>query len=372
MTGSGRRVLATHSAATADALAPFADACDRLLVAGRRTTKTSDEPVGLLTDRDIDYRPLQDYSTWGGMLAALPGNAMRILRGARTCDVVYLRVPEPLSLLAGVICALTRKRMISSVVADPSTLRGDDNGGLPGRAVSAVLVGLSRFVVRRSQATTYVTRASLQRIIPPGKAPTLVRSNVRNVEIRPDPPLRRQSGHALRIVHVGNHQTLGKGQETLLSAAQILGNDGVKVSVTFVGGGRLQVWLLEEARRRGVTASTMGQVADRQQLNEVLDAHDIFVLPSQSEGVPRALIEAMGRGLPCVATDVGGIAELLSQDFLVRPRDPEGLAAAIDLLRTDDALYQDAVRKNQETAATISELAAPARLTTFLVENGPR
>jgi glycosyltransferase involved in cell wall biosynthesis len=64
-------------------------------------------------------------------------------------------------------------------------------------------------------------------------------------------------------------------------------------------------------------------------VRRMLDAADMFVLPSRTEGLPRALIEAMARGLPCVATDVGGIPELLVSEDLVPAGDAMSLAAKL-------------------------------------------
>ena len=68
----------------------------------------------------------------------------------------------------------------------------------------------------------------------------------------------------------------------------------------------------------------------------VLATSHVFVLPSHAEGQPVAVLEAMVAGVPVVATTVGGLPSLLSDDagVLVPPRDPDRLACAlIDLLR---------------------------------------
>ena len=61
----------------------------------------------------------------------------------------------------------------------------------------------------------------------------------------------------------------------------------------------------------------------------MLDEADLFVLPSRSEGLPRAMIEAMARGLPCIGTRVGGVPELLLAEDLVAAGDAEALASKI-------------------------------------------
>jgi glycosyltransferase involved in cell wall biosynthesis len=76
-------------------------------------------------------------------------------------------------------------------------------------------------------------------------------------------------------------------------------------------------------------------------LFELYRTHDVFVLPSLSEGTPRTLVEARSFGCPVVATEVGGIPSSVkheSDGLLVKPNDSNGLAAAIDRVLTDEAL----------------------------------
>jgi glycosyltransferase involved in cell wall biosynthesis len=70
----------------------------------------------------------------------------------------------------------------------------------------------------------------------------------------------------------------------------------------------------------------------REGVERLLRGMDIFVLSSVAEGMPRVLLEAMAAGVPCLATNVGGIPDLVEDNrtgFLVPPRDSEALAAAM-------------------------------------------
>jgi glycosyltransferase involved in cell wall biosynthesis len=75
-------------------------------------------------------------------------------------------------------------------------------------------------------------------------------------------------------------------------------------------------------------------------VSDLLPAFDVFVMPSLSEGMPTTILEAMGCGLPVVASDVGAVAELVADGVtgsLVAPADPAALAAALARLVGDPA-----------------------------------
>ncbi|BAY96481.1 group 1 glycosyl transferase [Tolypothrix tenuis PCC 7101] len=90
------------------------------------------------------------------------------------------------------------------------------------------------------------------------------------------------------------------------------------------------------------------------QMNELLSQANIFVLPSYNEGLPMAILEAMGWGLPIIATPVGGIPELVvnqQNGLLVTPGNIQELSQAIELLVADESLrlaLGKVARKNVE------------------------
>jgi len=81
----------------------------------------------------------------------------------------------------------------------------------------------------------------------------------------------------------------------------------------------------------------------------------MFVLPSRVEGLPRAMIEAMARALPCIGSSVGGIPELLAPEDIVPPGDIKALADKIrEVLSTPGRLEKMSAR-NLEHARQYSE-----------------
>lgn len=88
-----------------------------------------------------------------------------------------------------------------------------------------------------------------------------------------------------------------------------------------------------EARRAALGLDELSLLGERSDVDRLLPAFDVFVLSSREEGIPNALLEAMAAARACVVTDVGGNREVLADGrtgWIVPPRDPEALAAALD------------------------------------------
>jgi glycosyltransferase involved in cell wall biosynthesis len=81
-----------------------------------------------------------------------------------------------------------------------------------------------------------------------------------------------------------------------------------------------------------------------------LDGLDIHLQPSFQEGLPRATIEAMSRGVACIGSTCGGIPELLSPERTHRPGDAAGLADCVRRLASDPALIAETSRIDLEAA----------------------
>jgi len=131
-----------------------------------------------------------------------------------------------------------------------------------------------------------------------------------------------------------------KGHDDLLAAAAAVVADGVNLRLAVVGEGRRGRPMISK------TAATLG-IADRvhvlgfrDDVPRVLAGSDMFVLPTPSEGLSVAIMEAMAAALPVVATAVGGNAELVEPGktgYLVQAGDVGALAEAIRVLARDPA-----------------------------------
>ena len=113
-----------------------------------------------------------------------------------------------------------------------------------------------------------------------------------------------------------------------------------RVHAVFAGDGDLRESLRARASALGVS-SRVHLVGVRRDVGNLLNAIDVFVLPSLWEGLPLALLLAMGAGVPVVATTVSGVPEVVESGrtgLLVAPGDAAALGQAVSLLITDPEL----------------------------------
>ncbi len=133
-----------------------------------------------------------------------------------------------------------------------------------------------------------------------------------------------------------------KGQRYLIEAVPELAARFPGLAVVILGWGHLHHGLLDQAAALGV-GDRVHLPGHRTDARMLLDAADVFVLPSRHEGMPLVLLEAMDAGLPVVATRVIGSEEVVADGetgFLVPPEDPAALGAALARLLADTELRE--------------------------------
>lgn len=154
--------------------------------------------------------------------------------------------------------------------------------------------------------------------------------------------LRREIGIPESAVALGMVANLNpvKDHETVLRALAILHRSGRPAHLILAGEGDLEGPLRSQAGELELQ-SFVHFLGRRSDIPAVLDAMDVFVLASRTEGLSNALLEAMAAGKPAVATSVGGNPEVVVQDstgLLVPPGNAAGLAEALGRLYSEQPL----------------------------------
>ena len=161
-----------------------------------------------------------------------------------------------------------------------------------------------------------------------------------------------ETGQTLTILHVGRFD-VPKNHAGLLEAFRLLRETHPECRLRLVGDGDLRPQMEALAREKGV-ADFVEFCGMQSNVYPYLHDADIFTLPSIYEGNPMTVIEAMGTGLPIVASRVGGIPDMISHGesgLLVEP-EPKAICDGLARLVEDQALRQrlgEAARKQSQT-----------------------
>jgi glycosyltransferase involved in cell wall biosynthesis len=163
---------------------------------------------------------------------------------------------------------------------------------------------------------------------------------------------------SFRLIMPANMKKV-KGHSYLLQAAEILVERGLSIHIDLAGDGVLRQDIMQSIDERGLKKQVrhLGVMSHDTLLQQLgSGTWDALVLASivtedgDAEGVPVALIEAMSYGVPVVATETGGIPELLENGcgLMVPDKNPQALADALEKLAEDHSLRERLVRSGRE------------------------
>jgi glycosyltransferase involved in cell wall biosynthesis len=307
---------------------------------------------------------LADFTSDPTLLAGvdLVAPARRVSRGRRAATLAWT---EPHQLRA---CAVLRVFQVTGTVPAIAararfgvpyvTTYGFSYAELsqpgPGRLLKAAV---ERIGLRRAAVVIAPTEALRARAARFAHEVHLVPNGVDTARFAP-PAEGRRRGRPARILYVGRFSA-EKNLETVVAAAAVLAR-WLPVHLVFVGAGPLQPRLREQARVAGVDLELPG-VVPQERLPALYAGADVFVLASFTEGHPKALLEAMAAGLPCVASDCEGNRSLVVEGktgLLFDPRRPADLADRLARVLADGALGESLGRAGRALVVARYDLGA--------------
>jgi glycosyltransferase involved in cell wall biosynthesis len=163
---------------------------------------------------------------------------------------------------------------------------------------------------------------------------------------------KRQRSGSKRILNIGKFER-NKSQEVLLAAFRLLLERGLDYTLTMIGAsGPTLAQVRQAALAFGDRVSLLVDV-HHDRIPEYMADCDLFVLPSRAEGFPIVLVEAGAAGLPVVATNIGGIAEFITDGvtgLLVEPDDAPALANAMAQVLESEELAAGLAAKLRDEA----------------------
>lgn len=296
-------------------------------------------------------------------------------KAVRDEDCAIIRLPSIPATFVEFVYARKHKPYVLEVVVDPL------NAYAGNKLAAKVLTEQLRKSCLNANGVSYVTQYALQE-----QYPSRARISGKNTEeyfesyyssiiLKDDffAPARDYSkiGNKVKLVHTANNINNDvKGHDVVIEVVKKLNDLGIDASVTFIGDGDLRPELEKMAEVLGVGTKVVftGLLGSAMEVREKLLDADIFILPTKAEGLPRAVIEAMAVGLPCLSTPVNGIPELLEKAYMFDPLDVGGFTNKIvDLLKQPEELNRVSAR-NIEKAKEYEETVLQKRRMEFYIK----
>lgn len=190
---------------------------------------------------------------------------------------------------------------------------------VPSMIFGHILKNRKRKIVYHAESGSYVSLVHLQQKYPI-KANKITES-ISSIRLESSNILNQPKifdfKKSIRIIHIGSFIPL-KNQKDLIQAFKIISAHYPQAKLDFVGDGPTRNACEELVQKLKLSSSVSfhGQITGVNNIVHLLDKTQFFILPSFNEGMPRALIEAMARGLICLGSNRGGISELLGEEYL--------------------------------------------------------
>jgi glycosyltransferase involved in cell wall biosynthesis len=272
--------------------------------------------------------------------------------------VTICRIPGRIGSIA---IRILQKRKIPygvEIVGDPyDVLSNNSTSHILLKLIRPISVYSLRKIAREAPAALYVTKHALQKRYP-GSGYTIGVSDVMlPFSFYSKQPKQSFSNNIFKVISIGSLEQMQKSPDITIWAIKELINRGSNVSLTWIGAGKNLQKMKDLASSLNLShlIDFKGKLPQGSQIIDELDKADLFVMASRMEGLPRAMVEAMARGLPCIGSNIGGIPELLEERFLVPVNDPFALADKIELLIRNPEIYLAHSRRNLEFSRQFEE-----------------
>ena len=333
-----------------DVWSRYLDAFDRLTVVANRRESTPLDLDGLnRVDRErVDFRFLPKVRTLRRMLSGLLGRNAELAALVWEADAVAVRLTSELGYQAAAFAKRYGKPLAVEAVDCPWDAYTSHS--VLGKLIAPLAWWRMRRALASADFALYVTEHFLQGRYP-SSGVTANASNVTLIDTEPAGAREWSNERELRIGLVGNCDVRLKGHRVLLDAFAPLAAHSPRTQLVFIGGGD-RAALSEEIQRRRLGEQVVfeGRVTAGSPMMAMLDTIDVYVHPSFKEGLPRAVIEAMSRGCPVLASRAGGTAELLPKSCLHKPGDARALGSQLERLLADPEVRRRLGAENVATA----------------------
>lgn len=306
-----------------------------------RTKKVEKLPkTMLLVDGPgVEIYPIPFYQGPKQLLRVYTRIHRALINVTEDCDVALFRMPSQTAQMA-YAHARGKLPIGGEVVYDPTDdLRRKDISRVSHYLDVIISKRLKRFC-REANGISYVTEQAIQRNYPSaarirGESENYFETFYSTITLGDNAftGVRNYSDKKSLVLCISDvsMNSERKGETVLIRAVKIARDRGYDISAVIIGDGSMRTTFEKLASDLNIQDYIMftGRLVSSDEVRKVLLDADMFVFPSQAEGLPRGILEAMAIGLPVLSTRVGGIPEVIDNKYLFNPTDVIGFADMI-------------------------------------------
>ena len=226
-------------------------------------------------------------------------------------------------------------------------------GKISKKIVAPIFAWINKYEIKKAKFVTYVSNEFLQKRYPNKNKiigcsdvdiPTIEEKNLER-RIKKIREKQEKKENVYKLGMIGSLNVNFKGHETAIKAiSQLKGKWNMELHL--LGTGDQKRWIAMAKKYEVENQLVFDGVLPHEEVNKWLDEIDIYLIPSLTEGMPRALIEAMSRACPTIGTKVGGIPELLDPEMLINKKDEKQLREKIEKLITNSEKMEEMAKRN--------------------------
>ncbi len=342
---------------------------DAITVIGRKQEHNQDN-----FDKTLDQS--NGFNVSHALLPNINTPLKRLLKGRATYQIIKNHVAKHDGLIVrgptefGMMAAKAARATQTPYAVEMSGCAFDHtwhHGSLIGKLYAPIKYIRARHMIANASQVIYVTKHMLQKRYPTAYLAEAA-SNVDIKATHKDVLKKRlhridQSTEPLTIGMIGNYGNKLKGLKIALKAAKQLKKDGKIFTLRILGNGSPQKWQ-QTLKNMNLQENVKfdGSLPNGDPVLQWLDTLDIYIQPSFHEGLPRAVIEAMSRGLPCLVSNAGGTDELLPKDCIHKKGNHKVLYKKLSSIWKNNEWKKQQSAANFKTAKNYSKnILAPIR-----------
>lgn len=322
---------------------------DRLVVCARMREANSEDDTGhmLHSSRpEISFVGMPDFVGAAGPIKNFRAINSALKRCFKQSDAAIFRIPSPISMVAYPIVRKSGLPWACEMMMNPRTAYSKDSMDHPLQpAIQTFITKQTKRACMEANGVSYVTDHVLQQEYP---CAALTKNNDMHFTASYSTIDLDSSRYScidwgsskptqIVLAHTGKMSDDRKGHAIFIETVALLKLRGLDVRGILIGDGPKRPEFERLACNRGVREELefAGWASGFDEVQRILQRAHFFVMPTKSEGLPRAVIEAMASGLICIGNNVDGIPELLGPECLSSNNNPVEYAGMITRISSD-------------------------------------